>query len=174
MIRGDTACQTQRVTFLRGLPKLLQDRSRSPSWQPDWHSMQDTKSPLCSQRVMRERAWLPDVEKRDQGPMVVCDFSAMQTSKGSRNGKSCCKLYDSQHRKKMGNTENNVGFLVGKSANSQIKCSLFARRSCHGFAARAPRWQRISWWSLDGRLGGLKVEDLRKTMKNAESQVWFE
>ncbi|CAK9060166.1 Hypothetical protein (Fragment) [Durusdinium trenchii] len=33
--------ETQRVTFLRGLPKLLQD----------W----DTKSPLCSQRVMRER-----------------------------------------------------------------------------------------------------------------------
>lgn len=31
--------ETQRVTFLRGLPKLLQD----------------TKSPLCSQRVMRER-----------------------------------------------------------------------------------------------------------------------
>ncbi|CAE8634492.1 unnamed protein product, partial [Polarella glacialis] len=31
--------EVQRVTFLRGLPKLLQDE----------------KSPLCSQRVMRER-----------------------------------------------------------------------------------------------------------------------
>ena len=63
-------CQTQRVTFLRGLPKLLQDLiDHLPSkafWsgknktvlQPNSKSpllLQDTKSPLCSQRVMRER-----------------------------------------------------------------------------------------------------------------------